>query len=53
MEAALRLQGFSGLSESFKLVANLIEKYWEIIYPFPDEEGIQTKKGNADVKKRI
>ncbi|MBS0352008.1 MAG: type VI secretion system protein TssA [Proteobacteria bacterium] len=45
IEAGLRLHGFTGLSAGFKFTANLIEKYWEILYPLPDEEGLLTKVG--------
>jgi len=42
-EAWTRLQGFWGLSSGFKLLKELIDKYWDKLYPEPDEEGVATK----------
>lgn len=44
MEALLRLQGFPGLLDGIKLVAALVEKFWdEGLYPQEDEDGIETR----------
>lgn len=42
-EALLRKQGFSGLHQGFELIKQLIEKYWERLYPLPDEDGLETR----------
>ncbi|MBL4866629.1 MAG: type VI secretion system protein TssA [Pseudomonadales bacterium] len=43
VEAAVRYHGFKGLKEGFELISNLIEQYWDDLYPMPDEDGIETK----------
>jgi type VI secretion system protein ImpA len=40
IEALLRLDGFVGLRDGFRLARELTEKYWEGLYPLPDEEGL-------------
>ncbi len=42
-EALLRRQGFQGLRDGFKLLDGLIERYWDQLYPVPDEDGLETK----------
>ncbi len=42
-EALIRLQGFTGLSQGFLLIQSLIEKFWDGLYPLPDEDGIETR----------
>ena len=42
IEALIRLKGFSGLRDGFKLVHGMIDKYWDSIYPLPDEDGLET-----------
>ncbi|HED35855.1 MAG TPA: type VI secretion system protein TssA [Gammaproteobacteria bacterium] len=42
-EARVRIDGFTGLLYSFKLIHGLIEKYWDNLYPLPDEYGIETR----------
>jgi type VI secretion system protein ImpA len=39
IEALLRAKQFQGLREGFSLVSELCERYWETLYPRPDEEG--------------
>lgn len=40
IEALLRLHGFAGLRDGFRLARELIEKYWDRLYPVPlPEEG--------------
>lgn len=36
-EALLHLHGFAGVRDGFKVVNGLIERYWEQLYPRPDE----------------
>ncbi|WNO08069.1 type VI secretion system protein TssA [Teredinibacter sp. KSP-S5-2] len=43
IEALVRRHGFQGLRDGFKLVHGLIEKYWDNLYPMPDEDGIETR----------
>ena len=39
IEALAREQGFPGLEQGFRLVQELIQKYWEGLFPVPDSEG--------------
>ena len=45
IEALVRLQGFAGLRDGFRLARELVEKYWDTIFPLPDEEGLETRLG--------
>ena len=42
-EALVRLHGFEGLLSGFKLSQALIKDYWEVIYPLPDEDGMEPR----------
>ncbi|WP_444993974.1 type VI secretion system protein TssA [Aliikangiella sp. IMCC44359] len=42
-EALIRIKGFAGLRDAFILLEQLIDKYWDNIYPVPDEDGIETR----------
>lgn len=42
-EALLRRFSFQGLRDGFKLLDGLIDKYWDHLYPMPDEDGLETK----------
>jgi len=42
-EALLRDAGLSGLTSGFRLLAELVENYWDDLFPQPDEEGIATR----------
>lgn len=42
-ESLIRKAGFAGLRDGFSLIRQLIEKYWDNIYPLPDEDGIETR----------
>jgi len=43
-EALIRRAGFQGLRDGFTVIHQLIENYWDNIYPLPDEEdGIETR----------
>ncbi len=43
IEALVRLHGFAGLRDGLRLARELIDKYWDALYPLPDEEGITTR----------
>jgi len=43
IEAVVRLYGFNGLYDCFKLTRELIQTYWDEIYPRPDEDGMFTR----------
>lgn len=40
-EALLRLEGLPGLTDSAKLLAGLLEHYWDAGFPRPDEDGYE------------
>jgi type VI secretion system protein ImpA len=42
-EALLRSDGLIGLAAGFRLMEGLVETFWDVIYPLPDEEGIVTR----------
>lgn len=43
-EALIRRSGFQGLRDGFTVIRQLIDNYWDNIYPLPDEEdGIETR----------
>lgn len=42
-EALIRRYGFQGLRDGFKLIHGLVDKYWDNLYPLPDEDGIETR----------
>jgi type VI secretion system protein ImpA len=42
-EALIRRYGFQGLREGFTLITGLVEKFWDGLYPLPDEDGIETR----------
>jgi type VI secretion system protein ImpA len=43
IEALTRLKGFAGLRDGFRLVRELVERFWDGLYPTPDEDGLETK----------
>ena len=43
VEALIRRHGFRGLKTGFAIIKNMIEKYWDQLYPMPDEDGIETR----------
>lgn len=43
VEALLRRHGFPGLRDGFRLLRGLVEKYWDGLYPVPDEDGLAAK----------
>ncbi len=42
-EALLRAYGFAGLRDGFVLIKKLVENYWDVVYPLPDEDGLETR----------
>jgi type VI secretion system protein ImpA len=43
LESLLRRRGFCGLRDGLMLLEGLIERFWEDLYPTPDEDGLETK----------
>src|SRR5262249_37850285 len=43
IEAQVRLHGFAGLRDGFRLARELTEKFWDHLYPLPDEDGLETR----------
>jgi type VI secretion system protein ImpA len=43
IEALARLHGFAGLRDGFRLAGGLVERFWDGLYPSPDEEGVATR----------
>jgi type VI secretion system protein ImpA len=44
-EALVRSDGLAGLAFGARLIGGLVERYWEQLYPMPDEDGIETRVG--------
>jgi type VI secretion system protein ImpA len=42
-ESLVRRYGFPGLRDGFSLIRSLLEKYWDKLYPLPDEDGLETR----------
>jgi type VI secretion system protein ImpA len=42
-EALFRSDDLVGLAAGFRLLAGLVEDFWDEVYPLPDEEGIATR----------
>jgi type VI secretion system protein ImpA len=42
-EALVRSNGLSGLAFGASLIGGLVERYWEQLYPMPDEDGMETR----------
>jgi type VI secretion system protein ImpA len=42
-EALVRLNGFAGLRDGFRLMRELIEQFWDSMYPAIDEDGVETR----------
>jgi type VI secretion system protein ImpA len=43
IESLLRIHGFPGVRDGFRLARELVEDFWEVLYPLPDEDGIATR----------
>jgi type VI secretion system protein ImpA len=42
-EALVRSNGLSGLAAGAEIIGGLTERYWEQLYPMPDEDGMETR----------
>jgi type VI secretion system protein ImpA len=42
-EALVRSHGLAGLSAGARLMAGLAEQYWDVLFPLPDEYGMETR----------
>ena len=42
-EALIRRYGFPGLKAGFSIIKQMIEMYWDNLYPMPDEDGVETR----------
>ncbi len=45
-EALAKTRGFGGLADGLQLMAALCERYWDEVYPMPDEDGFEQRIGN-------
>ncbi|MCA8977759.1 MAG: type VI secretion system protein TssA [Planctomycetes bacterium] len=43
IEALVREYGFAGLRDGFRLAREMVERFWDGLYPMPDEDGISTR----------
>jgi type VI secretion system protein ImpA len=43
IEALVRLHGFAGLRDGFRLARELVSRFWDGLYPLPDEDGMETR----------
>jgi type VI secretion system protein ImpA len=43
IEALLRSHGVGGLRDGFRLARQLVESFWDRLYPSPDEDGISAR----------
>jgi type VI secretion system protein ImpA len=41
IEALVRLHGFAGLRDGFRLARGLVEIFWDGLHPLPDEDGLE------------
>jgi type VI secretion system protein ImpA len=58
LQALPRIHGFAGLRDGFRLVRELVEKYWDNLYPLPDADEPQLRtpeglKSEAGVEARF
>jgi type VI secretion system protein ImpA len=42
-EALLRTAGVPGLRDGFRLTRELVERFWDKLYPMPDDDGLATR----------
>src|ERR1700722_20379619 len=42
-EALIRINGLRGLAAGAQLIAGLAERYWDALYPLPDDYGMETR----------
>lgn len=43
VEGLVRLHGFAGLRDGFRILHRLLEDHWENLHPAPDDDGISTR----------
>ncbi len=43
VEGLARLHGYAGLRDGFGLIRVLVERYWDGLFPEPDEDGVSTR----------
>ncbi len=43
IEALVREHGFAGLRDGLRLICGLVDRYWDRLYPLPDEDGVLTR----------
>jgi type VI secretion system protein ImpA len=42
-EALVRSNGLAGLAAGAEIIGGLVERYWDQLYPMPDEDGMETR----------
>jgi len=42
-EALVRSNGLAGLAAGAEVIGGLVERYWDQLYPMPDEDGMETR----------
>jgi type VI secretion system protein ImpA len=42
-EALVHQRGFPGMRDGIKLIHGLLERYWDTVYPLPDEDGLDVR----------
>ena len=45
-EASVRLHGFQGLAQGYRVVAGLCERYWDTVYPEVEDDDYEQRIGN-------
>lgn len=43
IEALARTHGFEGIRDGYRLARELVERFWDGLYPQPDEDGLETR----------
>jgi type VI secretion system protein ImpA len=43
IEGLARTEGFGGVARAFRITRELVENYWDSLYPLPDEDGLSTR----------
>jgi type VI secretion system protein ImpA len=43
IESLCRTHGFAGIRDGLRLARQLVETFWDTLYPTPDEEGVSTR----------
>jgi type VI secretion system protein ImpA len=42
-EAMVRISGLPGLTAGAAVIGGLVERYWDTVFPMPDEDGMETR----------